>query len=141
MENRKIRVGITHGDINGVGYEVILKTFSDPTMLELCTPVIYGSPKVAAYHRKAMEIPTNFSIVNTAEDAQDGRVNVVNCIEEELKVELSKPTPEAGKAALTALEKHWPIIGPVCSMCWSRLPSTSIPSSRRSLPSPDIRSI
>ena len=100
MENRKIRVGITHGDINGVGYEVILKTFSDPTMLELCTPVIYGSPKVAAYHRKAMEIPTNFSIVNTAEDAQDGRVNVVNCIEEELKVELSKPTPEAGKAAL-----------------------------------------
>lgn len=105
MENRKIRVGITHGDINGVGYEVILKTFSDPTMLELCTPVIYGSPKVAAYHRKAMEIPTNFSIVNTAEDAQDGRVNVVNCIEEELKVELSKPTSEAGKAALTALEK------------------------------------
>lgn len=84
---------------------MILKTFSDPTMLELCTPVIYGSPKVAAYHRKAMEIPTNFSIVNTAEDAQDGRVNVVNCIEEELKVELSKPTPEAGKAALTALEK------------------------------------
>lgn len=105
MENRKIRVGITHGDINGVGYEVILKTFSDPTMLELCTPVIYGSPKVAAYHRKAMEIPTNFSIVNTAEDAQDGRVNVVNCIEEELKVELAKPTPEAGKAALTALER------------------------------------
>ena len=48
-DNYKIRVGITHGDINGVGYEVILKTFSDPTMLELCTPIIYGSPKVAAY--------------------------------------------------------------------------------------------
>ena len=87
MENRKIRVGITHGDINGVGYEVILKTFSDPTMLELCTPVVYGSPKVAAYHRKAMEIQTSFSIVNSAEEVQDGRVNVVNCIEEELKVE------------------------------------------------------
>ena len=85
MENRKIRVGITHGDINGVGYEVILKTFSDPTMLELCTPVVYGSPKVAAYHRKAMEIQTSFSIVNSAEEVQDGRVNVVNCIEEELK--------------------------------------------------------
>ena len=98
MENRKIRVGITHGDINGVGYEVILKTFSDPTMLELCTPVVYGSPKVAAYHRKTMEIQTSFSIVNSAEEVQDGRVNVVNCIEEELKVELTKPTPEAGKA-------------------------------------------
>ncbi|MCI6049935.1 4-hydroxythreonine-4-phosphate dehydrogenase PdxA [Phocaeicola plebeius] len=105
MENRKIRVGITHGDINGVGYEVILKTFSDPTMLELCTPVVYGSPKVAAYHRKAMEIQTSFSIVNSAEEVQDGRVNVVNCIEEELKVELTKPTSEAGKAALAALER------------------------------------
>lgn len=105
MENRKIRVGITHGDINGVGYEVILKTFSDPTMLELCTPVVYGSPKVAAYHRKAMEIQTSFSIVNSAEEVQDGRVNVVNCIEEELKVELTKPTLEAGKAALAALER------------------------------------
>lgn len=105
MENRKIRVGITHGDINGVGYEVILKTFSDPTMLELCTPVVYGSPKVAAYHRKAMEIQTSFSIVNSAEEVQDGRVNVVNCIEEELKVGLTKPTPEAGKAALVALER------------------------------------
>ena len=49
MEDNKIRVGITQGDINGVGYEVILKTFADPVMLELCTPIIYGSPKVAAY--------------------------------------------------------------------------------------------
>lgn len=105
MEGKRIKVGITHGDINGIGYEVILKTFSDPAMLELCTPVIYGSPKVAAYHRKAMDIPANFSIVNTAADVQDGRVNVVNCINEELKVELSKPTPEAGKAAVVALEK------------------------------------
>ena len=58
-DNYKIRVGITHGDINGVGYEVILKTFSDPTMLELCTPIIYGSPKVAAYHRKACLLYTS----------------------------------------------------------------------------------
>ena len=79
MEERKIIVGITHGDINGVGYEVILKAFSDPTMLDLCTPVIYGSPKVAAYHRKAMDIQTNFSIINSASEAQEGRVNIVNC--------------------------------------------------------------
>ena len=49
-DNNKIRVGITHGDINGVGYEVILKTFADPTMLELCTPIIYGSPKLSLIH-------------------------------------------------------------------------------------------
>ena len=63
MEDRqRIRVGITHGDINGVGYEVILKTFADATMLELCTPIVYGSPKVATFHRKSMDIPTNFCI-------------------------------------------------------------------------------
>ena len=100
-----IRVGITQGDINGVGYEVILKTFSDPTLLELCTPVVYGSPKVAAYHRKAMDIATNFSIINSAADIQDGRLNIINCIDEDAKVELGKPTPEAGKAAYLALEK------------------------------------
>lgn len=62
MEDNKIRVGITQGDINGVGYEVILKTFADPVMLELCTPIIYGSPKVAAYHRKSLTcLPTSVS--------------------------------------------------------------------------------
>lgn len=106
MENKeKIRVGITHGDINGVGYEVILKAFSDPTMLELCTPIVYGSPKVATYHRKSMDIPTNFSIINVADDAQDDKLNILNCTEDELKVELTKATPEAGKAALDALER------------------------------------
>ena len=103
--NRKIRIGITHGDINGVGYEVILKSFSDPTMLELCTPIVYGSPKVATYHRKAMDIPTNFSIINVADDAQDGKLSILNCVDDDLKVELTKATPEAGKAALDALEK------------------------------------
>lgn len=104
-ENYRIRVGITHGDINGIGYEVILKTFLDSAMLELCTPIVYGSPKVAAYHRKAMDIQTNFSIINSADDYQPDRLNILNCTEDELKVELSKPTSEAGKAALDALER------------------------------------
>ena len=92
MEDSKIRIGITQGDINGVGYEVILKAFADPVMLELCTPIIYGSPKVAAYHRKSLDLPTNFSIVNSASEAAHNRLSVVNCT-------------EAGKAALGALEK------------------------------------
>lgn len=103
-DSNKIRVGITHGDINGIGYEVILKTFSDPTLFEWCTPILYGSPKVAAYHRKALNLQANFSIVNSLDEVQDGRLNVLNCTDDELKVELSKPTPEAGKAALDALE-------------------------------------
>lgn len=105
MEENKIRIGITQGDINGVGYEVILKTFAEPLMFELCTPVVYGSPKVAAYHRKSLDLPTNFSIVSSASEAADGRLNVVNCTNDEVKVEFSKADPEAGKAALDALEK------------------------------------
>ena len=104
-ENNRIRVGITHGDINGIGYEVILKTFSDPTMLELCTPIVYGSPKVAAYHRKALDLQTNFTIVNSASEAACNRLSIVNCSDDEVKVEFSKPTVEAGAAALQALEK------------------------------------
>ena len=103
--NRKIRIGITHGDVNGVGYEVILKTFAEPTMLELCTPIVYGSAKVATYHRKTMDINANFSIIHTAEEAQYEKLNILNCTDDELKVELGKALPEAGKAALDALEK------------------------------------
>lgn len=63
MGNKKIRVAITHGDTNGIGYELIFKTFAEPEMLELCTPIVYGSPKVAAYYRKAMNLPAQFSII------------------------------------------------------------------------------
>ena len=67
--------------------------------------MIYGSPKVAAYHRKALDVQANFSIVNTASEAGYNRLSVVNCTDDEVKVEFSKPDPEAGKAALGALER------------------------------------
>lgn len=105
MEDRKIRVAITHGDTNGVGYEVILKTFADPAILDLCTPIIYGSPKVATYHRKTLDIPTNFSIINNAEEAREGRLNLLTTFDEEVKVEIGTATPEAGHAALVALDR------------------------------------
>lgn len=105
MERNKIRVGITHGDINGVGYEVILKTFSDPAMLELCTPIVYGSPKAATYHRKAMDLTANFSIVGSAAEASPNRLSLVNCGCDEAKVELARTSADAGKAAVDALEK------------------------------------
>lgn len=106
MEQEKmIRVAITHGDTNGIGYEVILKTFADPTILELFTPIIYGSPKVAAYYRKALDLPTNFSIINSAEEAKDGRVNLLTTFEDEVKVDIGHPSQEAGMAALKALDR------------------------------------
>lgn len=105
MEDKMIRVGITHGDINGIGYEVILKTFSDQRMTELCVPIIYGSSKVAAYHRKALDLPAvNINVVSRAEEAGLNRVNIINCVEDDIKVELTQSTPVAGRAAYKALE-------------------------------------
>ncbi len=104
MEERKIRVAITQGDTNGVGYEVILKAFADPMMFELCTPIVYGSPKIAAYHRKALNLETTFSIINSPEEAREGRLNLLACFDDEVKVELGQPSKEAGEAALKALD-------------------------------------
>lgn len=102
----KLKVGITHGDINGVGYELILKTFEVEEMTSICTPVIYGSPKVATFHRKAIGNQTNFQVVDSAEQAREGSVNMVNCFgEEELAIEFGQATESAGKAAVTALDR------------------------------------
>ena len=105
MEDRKIRVAITHGDTNGIGYEVIFKTFEDPMMLELCTPIIYGSPKVASYHRKTMNLEPPFSIINSAEEAREGRLNLLATFDEEVKVELGVPTEESAEAARKAMQR------------------------------------
>lgn len=100
----KIRIGITPGDINGVGYEVVLKTFSDPIMLELCTPIIYGNPKTMAYHRKACELTTNYNAIYNAGEAKEDRVNLVVISEVENKIEFGQSSPEAGQEALKSLE-------------------------------------
>ena len=105
MENRKIRVAITHGDTNGIGYELIFKTFADPVMLELCTPIIYGSPKVAAYHRNVLNNQANFTIINKAEDARDWRINLLTTFDEEVKVESGNASTDSSRAAATALKK------------------------------------
>ena len=105
MANKKIRVAITHGDTNGVGYELIFKSFNEPEMLEYCTPIIYGSPKVAAYYRKAMNLPAQFSIIQKAEDAEDGRINLLAAVEGEVKVDMGIPTMESGEAAVKALDR------------------------------------
>ena len=105
MEDKKIRVAITHGDTNGIGYEVILKTFEDPTMLEFCTPIIYGSPKVAAYHRKAMELETQYSVINNAEEANPNKLNLLATFDDDVKVEFGQPTAESAEAARKAMAR------------------------------------
>ncbi len=106
MSEKKIIVGITHGDINGIGYEIIIKSLSDPRIFESLTPVVYGSSKVASYHRKALNIENfSFNQVRTASEAHSRRANIINCTDEEVKVDPGRSTPEAGKAALDAIER------------------------------------
>ena len=104
-DNKKIRVAITHGDTNGIGYELIFKTFAEPEMLELCTPIIYGSPKVATDHRNALDMEANFTIIKDASEAQNGRLNLLPVFDDEIKVELGVPTEESGVAGLRAVDK------------------------------------
>jgi 4-hydroxythreonine-4-phosphate dehydrogenase len=104
--HNSIRVGITHGDINGIGYEVIMKTLLDPRILEMCIPIIYGSPKVAAYHRKALNI-NNLSLnhIRSTKEAHSKKVHIINCIDDNVRVELGKSTPDGGDASFTALDR------------------------------------
>jgi len=100
-----IKVGITQGDVNGIGYEVLLKAFSDERLLELFNPVVYGSSKSASYHRKVLgEETVNFHIISRVDESQEGKINFVNCVKEEIKIELGKASAEAGESAYLALD-------------------------------------
>ena len=104
MPENKFKIGITQGDTNGLGWEIILKALADPRMTELFTPVVYGSPKAAAYYRNTVaEIEAfSFNPVASAAEARRGKANLVAC-GETADIAPGKPTPEAGRAAVEAL--------------------------------------
>ena len=105
--SKRLKIGITQGDTNGVGWEVILKIFADNRLTELFTPVIYGSSTAAAYYQKRLNDiePMKFVVVDSAERAQQGRVNLVECGAKELSVTPGKPSKVGGEAAAAALNK------------------------------------
>ncbi len=106
MRDNKIVVGISHGDINSISYEVIIKSLLDNRIYDFCIPVVYGSPKVAAYHRKALDIDNfSFNTIKNAEEASSKRSNIINCISEDVRVELGKSTDYSGEASVMALER------------------------------------
>ena len=104
---KKLVVGITQGDGNGIGYEVIIKALADERMLDLCTPVIYGSSKIFGFYKKQIhnleQINTN--VITSAKDVHQKRVNIVNCLPENVFVEPGQPTPESAKSAMTSLKR------------------------------------
>lgn len=103
--DRIVRVGITHGDINGVGYEIILKALANELFTEICTPVIFGSQKLAEKCRRDLGIEDfNYTVVQDAADAQDGRVNLVDIGADFARLTPGESSPEAGRAAVLSLE-------------------------------------
>lgn len=105
MKDYKVKVGITQGDINGISYEVILKTLLDARVYENCTPILYGSPKVVAYHRKALNLGSfNLQSIRTVDEASAKRANLINCLDDNVRVELGKSTHQAGEASLLSLK-------------------------------------
>ena len=101
-----VKIGITHGDVNGIGYEVILKMLSDARLLEMFTPVVYGSSKVASYYKKTLDLgEINFHIIRSADQALDGKANLINISNKEIRIELGESTEVAGEMAFLALEQ------------------------------------
>ena len=103
---RKPVVGITQGDGNGIGYEVIIKALADARILESFTPVIYGSSKIFGFYRKQIHNIDNIDtyVIQSAKDARQRRVNIVNCLSDNVYVEPGKSTPESAQAAIRSLE-------------------------------------
>lgn len=103
-ENRKIKLGISVGDLNGIGCEVALKTFQDSRMLDFCTPIFFASNKTLATQIDALQIELKYSGVQEADKAIDGKINVVNTWKEIPNVEFGKATEEAGTFAIKSLK-------------------------------------
>lgn len=106
MQNDKIVVGITQGDSNGIGYEVIIKALADPRILEQFTPVIYGSSKLFGFYRKSIpeieQMDTN--AIGSADEAHPKRINIVNCLPDSTYAEPGQATAESAKGAILSLQ-------------------------------------
>lgn len=102
----KIKIGISIGDINGIGLEVIIKTFADTRMLNYCTPIVYGNTKIASYYRKTIGLNDfSFNVIQNAASANPKRANIINCWNEDVKITPGEANESGGKYAFLSLEK------------------------------------
>ncbi len=100
----KVRVGISVGDFNGIGPEIIMKTLEDKSITDFFTPVIFASGKLFTYQKNIFQLNLNFHYINEARDAQDGKLNMVNLWKENVNVQLGTPSQESTKMAIDSLE-------------------------------------
>tara|TARA_R100000935_G_C2801372_1_gene150642 strand:+ start:38 stop:1084 length:1047 start_codon:yes stop_codon:yes gene_type:complete len=101
---QKIKLGISIGDLNGVGGEIVLKTFEDSRMLEFCTPIIFASVKTLNFYKKHFKLSLNFQGIESASDAIDGKINVINIWKENVEINFGQEDTESGKYAFKSLE-------------------------------------
>jgi 4-hydroxythreonine-4-phosphate dehydrogenase len=100
----KLKIGISIGDFNGIGLEVILKTLKNKKLIDLCVPIIYGSSKVVSYHKNIVGVEFSFQNIRDAERPFHDRINIVNCWQDNVNITLGKPTEHSGMYAFQALE-------------------------------------
>ncbi|WP_262149410.1 4-hydroxythreonine-4-phosphate dehydrogenase PdxA [Chryseobacterium foetidum] len=103
-QNHKVRVGISIGDFNGIGPEIIMKSLKDKTITDFFTPIIFGSGKLFTYQKNIFKLNLNFNYITEASQAQAGKLNMVNLVKDNSNVELGKPTEESTKMAIDSLE-------------------------------------
>jgi len=104
--HKRVKVGITIGDINGIGVEVILKTFNEPKLFDFCIPILYGNVNVVAYHKKNLPSVDKLNIhpIRDFNEINPKNLNVINCWQEEVIINLGQPSQKAGDCALLALD-------------------------------------
>ena len=102
----KIKVGISIGDLNGIGLETIIKTFKDSRMMDFCTPIVFGSTKVTSIHRKAIEMQDfNFNIIHNVKDANPKRANLLNIWDDDIEITFGEATTKSGELSFDSLKR------------------------------------
>lgn len=106
MDNRKLRIGITIGDVNGIGPELIIKAFEDSRLKEQCIPILYGSSRVINIYRKVMRVNKfHYVIVNTPDQAHSNKLNIIECVPNLERVDIGKASEIGGEAAYLSLKR------------------------------------
>jgi len=104
--SKSVKIGITHGDYNGVAYEVVMKAFADARVLQMMTPVFYGQPKVFSYYKKSLGVEDiNYTLIRDSRQAANQKFNLINITEDELKIEPGMASEQAGRMAVLSLKR------------------------------------
>jgi 4-hydroxythreonine-4-phosphate dehydrogenase len=104
--SEKLKIGISIGDVNGIGLEIIIKTLADARIFDYCTPIVYGHTKVASFHRRSVQVhDLNFNVIDSPANAHHKKANIINCWEEDVKIDLGAANETGGKYAFISLQR------------------------------------